>query len=78
MLGRCPYNCNNQTSDGYCKTTGCINLNYRQNQINQDATLTFPIIIANRYFATKQDLFDFVEVHIKAISDPDYGKGIYS
>ena len=24
-IGMCPYNCGNKTSDGYCKTTGCIN-----------------------------------------------------
>ena len=28
MMGKCPYNCQNQTSDGYCKTTGCVNPNY--------------------------------------------------
>lgn len=78
MLGRCSYDCNNKTSDGYCRTTGCINLNYQQNQINQNNTLTFPVTIADRCFVTKQSLLDFVKVHIKAIDDPDYGVGIYS
>ena len=78
MIGTCPYNCSNKTSYGYCKTTACINLNYQQNQINQNNTLIFPVTIANRCFATKQDLLDFVKVHIKAMDDPDYGRGIYS
>lgn len=78
MIGTCSYNCSNKTSDGYCRTTGCINLNYQQNQINQNNTLIFPVTIAGRYFATKQNLLDFVKVHIKAIDNPDYGIGIYS
>ena len=78
MIGICPYNCSNKTSDGYCRTTGCINLNHQQNQINQDNTLIFPVAIAGRYFVTKQSLLDFVEVHIKAVDDSDYGVGIYS
>ena len=30
MIGFCPYDCNNKTEYGYCKTTGCINPNHRQ------------------------------------------------
>lgn len=50
MIGKCSYNCSNKTSDGYCRTTGCINLNYQQNKINQNNTLIFPAIIADRCF----------------------------
>ena len=34
MIGPCLHNCPNQTLDGYCKTTGCINPAYS----NQTAT----------------------------------------
>ncbi len=30
MIGKCLNNCDNKTKDGYCKTTGCINSQYRQ------------------------------------------------
>ena len=30
MIGRCPNICNNKTSEGYCKTTVCINPSYQQ------------------------------------------------
>ena len=30
MIGMCPYVCNNKTSLGYCKTTGCINPKYNR------------------------------------------------
>lgn len=30
MVGPCPYNCENKTSFGYCKTTACINPKYLQ------------------------------------------------
>ena len=39
MISTCPYDCSNKTSDGYCRTTGCINLNYQQNQINQNISV---------------------------------------
>ena len=30
MLGMCPYDCNNKTEHGYCRSTGCINPKYAQ------------------------------------------------
>lgn len=61
MFYKCPYNCINQTTDGYCKMTRCINLNYKHNHNNQNNILIFPVIIGNRYFTTIQDLINFIE-----------------
>ena len=30
MIGICPYDCDNKTEFGYCKSTGCINPKYNQ------------------------------------------------
>ena len=30
MIGPCTHICGNKTSDGYCRTTGCINPNYNR------------------------------------------------
>ena len=31
-MGICPYDCDNKTEFGYCKTTGCINPIYQNKQ----------------------------------------------
>lgn len=42
MIGRCPYICNNKTSDGWCSTTVCINPLYTIPTSSMTYTIHFP------------------------------------
>lgn len=65
MIGRCSNTCNNKTSDGYCKTTGCINPQYQQYLI---------IGIEDGWIkADKQTLKEY-----RMMKDSDYGIGKFS
>lgn len=34
MIGMCPYVCSNKSQSGYCRTTVCVNLSYKD-EINR-------------------------------------------
>ena len=42
MIGLCPYDCDNKTEYGYCKSTGCINPKYQQLVFWSNCNNTFP------------------------------------
>lgn len=65
MIGKCSNVCNNKSSDGYCKTTECINPRYRQYLITgvEDGWI-------------KVDKKTWGEYQM--MKNPDYGVGKYS
>lgn len=43
MITTCPYPCDNKTEYGFCKTTGCINKDYRYLMSNIEIPYAQPI-----------------------------------
>ena len=65
MIGRCPNTSTNKTSEGYCKTTGCINPRYRQYLITG---------VEDGWIKVDRKIWDEYQM----MKNPDYGVGKYS
>lgn len=55
MTGPCGYVCDNKTSEGYCKTTACINPNVRR-MLGDEITLTLNSPITDEQFDAITDV----------------------
>ena len=62
MTGLCLHNCDNKTSDGYCRTTCCINPAYNRSMQNIVCTSTCPISNNRISLTMAKELRDRIEL----------------
>lgn len=68
MYAKCPYNCDNKTCLGYCKTTVCINP--ERNRVIYDVHTTISEHRSVTHYSVPNDR------ESKMLEDPDYGRWV--